>query len=256
MEGTRIVQAAHHTQEGDNVMRITGTVLSIVLLIEVATLPRSAAAQNLLRNPGFETVPANQVGEGILPTDWQVINVTPDTYSNDSSFGLSPGNLGNFTGVAAHSGLRWVAGWSSANEIFGQTLTNPLTPGVTYQLDGFLHQAVRPDLAQPGAYNVFLADGPARTILASLGGFSPTDSPNQWQARSFTFTAPANAGSLPVLIFVPYSAGTSSYPGLDDVSLTVVSGGASAPEPATLGLVALGLAGFLCVGLRKQRRRL
>src|SRR5690349_518562 len=108
-------------------MRIIRTVLSLTLLVGFTLLTRPASAQNLLRNPGFETVPGNQPGEGILPSDWQLINSTPDTYSNDGSFGLIPGNLGNFTGVTAHAGIRWVAGWSAANEIFGQTLTNPLT---------------------------------------------------------------------------------------------------------------------------------
>ena len=37
-----------------------------------------------------------------------------------------------------------------------------------------------------------------------------------WEARAFTFTAPASAASLPYLVFEP----TGSQPGIDDVVLS------------------------------------
>jgi MYXO-CTERM domain-containing protein len=236
-------------------MRRFTTALLLALSVGVATLTTPAFAQNLLRNPGFETVPSNAQGQGILPSEWVLVNQSPDTYSNDGSYGLLPNVGGNFTGVTARSGLRWVAGWSQANEIFGQTLTAPLVPGQTYELSGFLHRGIRSDLAGTGGYNVLLADSVSRVITASLGGFAPVEGETGWEFKSFRFVAPANAANLPLLAFVPYAAETlSAYPGLDDVSLTLVSGTVSVngPEPAPLAFVAFGLAAV--AALRRRRR--
>src|SRR5262245_61948748 len=94
----------------------------------------SALAQNLLTNPDFEQVPGNQQGQGILPSDWLEVQPSVDTYSNDGSYGLPPNGFGNFTGVTAFSGIRWVGAWSSIPEIFGQTMPAPLVPGRSYVL--------------------------------------------------------------------------------------------------------------------------
>ena len=117
------------------------------------------ANANLIRNASFEDVPNASTGQGILPSEWVIANVSPDTYSNDGSYGLFPSAGGNFTGVIAYDGIRWVAGWSSAGqERFGQVLTENLITGVDYTMTGFLHQAVRLDLNNPGGYEVYLTD--------------------------------------------------------------------------------------------------
>lgn len=224
------------------------TKLTLTAALVLMSLP--AFAQNLIANPGFEDIPGPAAGEGILPAPWLPVSITPDTYSVDGSFGITPDTFGNFSGVTAHSGVRWVAAWSAGPETFGQTLAAPLIPGQTYTLSGWIHQALRADLANPGAYRIFLADSSSLITTALVGEFDPNVTADSWEARSFVFTAPANADSLPFLHFVPYDTGSgSAYPGLDDVSLTL--GGSSAPEPGTVALLALGV----CAAPIARRRR-
>jgi hypothetical protein len=190
-----------------------------------------------------------------MPTGWQSVTSTPDTYSNDGSYGLPPSELGNFSGVTAFEGIRWVAGAAFSRtaasttvggESFGTTLLMTLTPGAAYQLDAHLYQALRSDLDNPGGYHLFLAQGSTPGGLTGatlLGALAPTTGVDAWEARSLTFIAPLDAGSRPLLIFAPYkvSAG-NAYPGIDAVSLTATA--AAVPEPASLILFALGGVGL------------
>jgi hypothetical protein len=175
-----------------------------------------------------------------MPSSWLVLNVTPDTFSNDGSYGLAPSDFGNFTGVTAQDGLRWVAGWSGPIEIFGQTLASPLVPGEEYTLSAYLREAIRADLAHPGTYQVELWD--AANILADqivLGTFQPlVDNQDAWELRTLSFVAPVGADSHPVLAFRPLgSESGAAYPGIDNLSLEV-----AVPEPSALLAVGLLLA--------------
>jgi hypothetical protein len=224
--------------------RCLGYVLIALLLVA------SQAQANLIRNPSFEAIGALQTGQGFLPSDWIELAPAPgaDTYSNDGSYGLPPSVLGNFTGVTAFDGIRWIAGWSIIPETFGQSLTTPLTPGLEYTLSAFLHQAKRSNVAHPGTYEIGLAGDASLASLTVLGQFALTSDPDAWEARSLTFVAPAAAGTLPVLVFKPVgtSAGTA-YPGLDLVSLTATS---TVPEPSGLALLAIGFCSLLLFGKR------
>ena len=180
----------------------------------------ASAGSNLLRNPSFEDIPGPAFGEGILPSEWTVIQVTPDTYSTDGGYGLPPSIFGNFTGVLAHSGVRWIAGWSLAVEVPGQLLTAPLVPGMSYRLSGYVHQAQRADLAHPGAYELRLAAGPSLATTVVLGSWAPTATPDQWEYRSIDFVAPPEAATYQWLLLVPFATDAgSAYPGVDDVAL-------------------------------------
>jgi hypothetical protein len=184
-----------------------------------------ATSANLLRNQSFEqtpcVTPCNR-DQGFMPSDWLSLNVTPDTYSNDGSYGLAPSDFGNFTGATAQDGLRWVAGWSAAVEIFGQILTSPLIPGQEYTLSAHLREAVRGDLAHPGTYQIELwdsADNAADKIV--IGSFQPLIA-NQgaWELRTLAFTAPTEADTYSVLAFRPLGSDAgSAYPGVDNVVL-------------------------------------
>jgi len=178
---------------------------------------------NLLRNPGFEDVPGPFTGQGLLPSNWVIESWSPDTYSNDGSFGLPPEAYGNFPGVTAHEGLRWVAGaWAgSIIESFGQQLSEPLVPNAEYRLTAWLHQALRPDIAHPGAYEVYLATEANEASGVSVGRLADTIG-LEWQEKVLTFTTPADADERPWIIFVPIPANPNqwTYPGMDSVSLT------------------------------------
>ena len=180
----------------------------LIALFVMGTLCSTTVA-SLINNGSFENVPgtgAGFLGQGILPSDWlQLGNVSPgaDTYSNDGSYGITPGAFGNFTGIAAFDGIRWVSGGIAAAaghlESFGQILPATLTPGVQYQLSGWLHQSLVRN--NPGAYKVLLAEDQALNGSVEVGSFAPTVSVAEgWVPRSFSFTAPNNADSLPVIL--------------------------------------------------------
>jgi hypothetical protein len=145
---------------------------------------------------------------------------TPTTYSIDGSYGLRPEDFGNFTGVTAYNGIRWVAGWSGGPESFGQQLSRPLVPGQSYGLTGWLHQALRGDLAHAGAYEVLLATGPTLESGVLVGRFADTTGAF-WEERTIAFTAPADANARGWIIFrpVPPTPGALAYPGLDALNL-------------------------------------
>ena len=224
-----------------------------------------AVPVNLLRNPSFENVPCatpcNQ-DQAFMPSEWLTSQVTPDTYSNDGSYGILPGDFGNFTGVTAQDGIRWVAGWSSAgHERFGQTLTAPLTAGEDYDFSGYLHQAIRDDLNFPGGYELYLTSSSAGASLDTgvfLGLLGPTTSfESGWDLFSLSFTAPGNAGSLPFLMFNPVVTGAgAAYPGLDNVSLSLTAppGPGPLPEPPTVLLLGLGWIGLVATSSLRRIR--
>ncbi len=215
------------------------------------------AQANLITNASFETVPNSNTGQGMLPSDWTLIHPpTPgaDTYSNDGSYGVFPTAYGNFTGVTAHDGIRWVAGWSEAGqESFGQHLASNLTANKDYTMSGWLHQAVRSDLNNPGAYDIYMSGTPGTQdyLLGTLGPTAPVAS--GWQQYSFNFTATDAMAALDFLEFAPVRAGAGlrgAYPGLDLVSLeqTVVP----VPGAALLGFIGMAMSAHV---LSRRRRK-
>jgi hypothetical protein len=192
------------------------------------TVPGCPTKPNLLRNPSFEAVPdAGGTGENLMPLDWIDLNPESDTYSNDGSYGLDPtaNGLGDFTGVTAKDGIRWVVSWSATTGQIGQQLTTPLTPGAVYRLESWMHVAIRSDLANPGTYLVGLWDAAHQQPIEWVG-VSCDIAGNDWGARSFTFVAPADAATRPILVLQSQAAAPSagsSYAGLDLVSLTDVT---------------------------------
>ena len=235
-------------------IRVKHSIVKHALLCAIASrlLGGAAMAENLLRNPGFESVPGSTTGQGLMPNDWVVVLTTPDTYSNDGSYGLLPSFLGNFSGVSAFEGLRWVAGWSVADERFGQTLTTPLVAGVSYRLTGRLHQSVRSDLNHEGGYQLQLAL-PGQTSGTTLTTIGPTTGTGNWEPFDVSFEAPTDASSRPLLIFDPVSntPGSGVYPGLDDLVLEPVS---SALPALRTPLLAMLLLAMLLLGMRGASR--
>ena len=192
--------------------------------------PACPGSLELLRNPNFEDVPdggadGGTLGQGFMPSEWDTPAVGSDTYSNDGSYGLAPADYGNFPGVTAYSGIRWVAGWSAVPEDFWQTLTTPLTPGNVYRIGAALHVSFQHTSA--GAYTVFLRNSqvsPTPESDSVVGTFCVT-SGSAWGLRSFKFTAPPQAATLDMIGFRPVAVqGGGSYPGFDLVSLTDVTG--------------------------------
>jgi len=228
---------------------LASTLCVSVLLIGLTTA--GSASANLIKNSSFEDVSSAATGQGIMPSEWVKVNVSPDTYSNDGSYGLAPYNFNNFTGVTAYDGIKWVAGWSEAGqERFGQNLTATLSEGSEYTMSGFLHQANRSDLNNPGGYELYLTDfsydlPSSGEYLGFLGQTSSVA--DGWLEYSFVFTATTEMADLSFLMFAP--TGPNAYPGLDNVSLTV----SAVPAPAAIWLLGFGLIGL--IGLTKYKKR-
>jgi len=230
----------------------------ICILSALLGLAGSVAAQsNLLRNPGFETVPNADRGQGILPSEWLNVRASADTYSNDGSYGLGPATGGNFFEVTANEGIRWVAGWALVQETFGQELSTPLVGGVGYELSAALIQAKRSDLDVKGGYEVYLAksyqDAFSSPVL--LGRLGPTTDSYAWEVASLSFTAPADANQLNFLYFSPYSESTTigvAYPGLDSLTLSSTRVAGVPEQSSGLILMGLSLGGLAWVERRRR----
>jgi hypothetical protein len=207
-------------------------------------------SQNLLRNPGFEEVPNGFTGQGLIASEWSTCDDnggTPDTYSNDGSYGLPIST--NFNDTLAHGGIRYMSGWALVPETINQSLSAVLEAGQTYTVSAFLHQAFRPDLNISGGYDIALFTDPSfssRLIVGHIGDTTNFDS--GWNQFSTTFVAPADSSSRGIFGFVPSGTNGSQfcYPGIDDVSLT----SSPVPEPGVLAGLGLGL-----VGVIGRRRR-
>ena len=237
------------------------SVATATIAFLIMALPQTVEASgNLLRNRSFEDVPSSAtLGQGVLPNDWKIVSVTPDTYSNDGSFGLPPNAFGNFVGITAQNGIRWVAGWSLAFETFGQLLSVPLVPGESYDLSGYLIQAARPDLDFPGGYDLYLTTDDTGNLFSGkhLGRIGPTTDLASWESFSLPFTAPVDANSLPFLYFVPYVQGSSgaAYPGLDNLTLSSRTHSAGIPDCGnTLGLFGLASGGIALMARKRTPR--
>jgi len=214
-----------------------------------------------LSNGSFESVPDSSTGQGLLPNNWlDAGNIEPgaDTYSNDGSYGLAPSDFGQFTGVVAADGIRWVAGADFADgfhEAFSQLLGATLTPGASYIFSAAIHQSFGFDPG-PGGYEVLLSPSAAFNDVGavSLGTLAPTAGEDTWLSRSLTFTAPANASALPYFVLSPLAAtDVSAYIGIDNVSLDA-NPNAAVPEPGTFTIFAIASGLMAVIRFRRSKK--
>lgn len=189
----------------------------------------SSSSADLLRNSSFENVPGPAIGQGILPSDFATAAgpflVGADTYSNDGSFGLSPSEFGNFPGIVALDGIRFVAGaeFAGVKEAFGQQLTTPLTSQGVYRFSAGLLQS--PRFPTAGGFSLILSPSislfdPGAEVVGQL---SATSAIGIWQDRSVDFVAPSGSGNLSYLILAPFTVGPdATYIAIDRMNLVAV----------------------------------
>ncbi len=176
-------------------------------------------------------------GISTVPTGWTIKSITPDTTSSTVqpfAFMVNPGD--------SPDGGTWVglARSSSAFEMFGQTVTDFII-GTTYDLSWYVTNTG----CCSGSYSA------AAEILFNLDGTTVFTGATHtrdgtWYQDTYSFLATSTSHTLDFRL----GAGAPAYMGIDGISLTTAT--TSVPEPATLGLFGLGLAGLAFARRRKQ----
>lgn len=214
--------------------------LGAVALTLTAPLP---AAANLIQNGSFEDplVPnafyTNFAAGSTGITGWKVVGV--DTSIIDGDF------TQNGITFQAQDGNQWadLAGVNSNSTLSGLTQTVTTIVGELYELSFYVGSATDGRFFFPTAVDVSI-DGGGRTKFSNPN--APTNALD-WMRFSLQFTATSAATSL---TFFNGAAANNFNSAFDNVSLVQVS--ESVPEPGSLALVGLGLAGL---SLRRRRER-
>ena len=186
-----------------------------ILVSMFAALP----AQELLPDGGFETGTVVPCQQGGLPAPWvQASNTVPgaDTWVVDcvASGGLQIDQWSHFPpAFTPHSGQRFAAGWSAANEAFATPLANNPVPGSVYRLSGWFVAS----LTHSGhsGYDVFLSSSPFRLTGYYVGAIGTSATTSVWTQHFLDFLAPPN---VRYLVLDPRSD-DNNYTGADDLSL-------------------------------------
>jgi Protein of unknown function (DUF642)/PEP-CTERM motif len=207
------------------------------LVLCASLLAATASHANLLSNPSFESGSFVNQGNDTMSlnpgstaiTGWTVVTDTTAWIGASNPFSLAASDGQFFLDLTNYQPGAPFAGVS-------QTIAT--TPGATYSLSFDLGGSNR--WGRPDALTASAA-GTSMTFTTPTTGTL-----NDWYHETMSFVA---TGSSTTLTF--QGASGFNYIGLDNVSANLASG-PSVPEPTTLSLLGLGIAG---IGLARRKRK-
>jgi len=216
--------------------------LSIVLMAIAAA---SAAHANLIVNSSFEEGMHTNDGNNTETLSAGATDITGWTVVGSH---VSWIEVPNPFGLRAIGGIRFLdlTGYTAGAPFGGVTQTIATVPGLSYTLTFSV-----------GSYTTrwggppVVVTGLAGSTIVTQGGVDNPTSFSTWSVTSGDWTATDTS----TVITLVGTAGVN-YIGLDDVEVVCLSGprcpGTGTPEPSTLALFGLGLAG---IGFMGRRRR-
>ena len=193
----------------------------------------SAARLDAQTTLGFDDLAATS-SFAIVPDGYGGLNYSNVDYINQSYLPGSGYDLGTVSppnaAFNAFGNVASITTQSGFLDFDSVDLTAAFIPGLSVTVDG---------------YNTNVSSSPIYTRTVTLDTASPT---------LFDFDSGGDFTGVNKLVFTPAAVPAGTEFALDNFTFTPTTIGASVPEPTSLLLAAIGIAGALLLGVRRKQR--
>jgi PEP-CTERM motif len=236
--------------------KLSAALMAGGLLVPSAAMAAPTGA-NLVANSGFENVDGTTLGDYSAPRILDWLGGPAFAYSHqpgltsvpDYADGADPPDAGNWYFTSNNNPSGATGDWRNPDEVyqdidvsFGQTGAIIPFGNAVYTLSAFMSSYLNDDDA--GNVQVDFKNSGGTTIGTALISDPDFGDDNVWSLSAVSGLVPPGTSTVRVSIFgTPRNGGADGY--IDNVSFIIV------PEPATMLLVGMGLAG---AGVLRRRR--